>query len=139
MQEFFERIEPYVEDDTLQSLQHLTISFADVFKLAQHYKVLQSHQDRKDLRGKYSELQDWTKHLASGFVQYDLLTSLGDLVEDIDREIDQYAGVFDIPGNLKAFFEEFGRPDALSGQFVDGQYILLKRQIASVQDQLGQS
>lgn len=136
---FLKDIAPLVDEATLQKLKNIHVSFADVFKLANRYKLLQSDADKRLLRGRYSELKSWTRHLANGFVQYDLLDKAWELVEQVEQETAHYSEMFDIPWDFKQFFWQFWRPEALQWKFVDGQYILLKKQIESLKDHLWSS
>lgn len=65
--------------------------------------------------------------MANSFVQADLMNNIDEIVETVDEEIDEYAKIFDVPGNMSKFFEQFGTPSQLMNTYTDPAYITLKR------------
>jgi hypothetical protein len=62
---------------------------------------------------RFSELSDQMKQMVNTFAQVDLVNNVSDAIESFDTEIENYGRVFDIPGNMASFFNQFGSPSTI--------------------------
>ena len=128
MKDFFQQAGSIADEDQLQSLQDMRLSLKDCVKIAEENKLLaEGTMDKQLFNKKYSDVNRQFQNMANSFVQTDLINHIDEIVDTVDEEIDEYAKVFDMPGNMASFFEKFGKPSELTKKYTDPEYTVLKK------------
>lgn len=140
MKDFFQKAWSLATENELQSLQDMRLTLKDSIKIAEENKLLSEWTLEQTLfNKKYSDLNRQFQNMANSFVQTDLINSIDEIVDSVDAEIDEYAKIFDIPGNMSKFFEKFGKPSELTNTYTDPVYIALKRREHNLRELLGKA
>jgi len=98
----------------IEQLKNLSVSTKSCALIGEKTGDLPRWVYDEQLKNKrFSELSDQMKQMVNTFAQVDLVNNVSDVIESVNTEIEHYGRVFDIPGNMASFFDQFGSPSAM--------------------------
>jgi hypothetical protein len=98
----------------IEQLKNLSVSTKSCAMIGEKTGDLPRWVYDEQLKNKrFSELSDQMKQMVNTFAQVDLVNNVSDAIESFDTEIEHYGRVFDIPGNMASFFDQFGSPSTM--------------------------
>ena len=100
-----------ISESDLKNIQQFQMSPKTCIRVGEQTGDLPKWLYDNDIKNKtFNQLSTDFQSMINRFAQVDLVNNIADTIQDIDTHINNYAKTFDIPGNMHAFFTQFGKP-----------------------------